>query len=89
MANRLLVIYFTVSDEDRRVGFAAGKRLGGAVVRNRVKRLLREAYRLNQHRLKDGLNLIIVGRRPVVNAGLPEVARAFLDLSRKLKIITK
>ena len=50
-ANRYFVLYVFPSDGVRgRVGFAAGKKLGCAVTRNRVKRLLREAYQ----RLKDG-----------------------------------
>lgn len=85
-ANRQLVLYVMPGRGDRRVGFAAGRRLGVAVVRNRVKRLLREAYRLNQHRLKSGIDILLVGRQPIVAEKLPAVAAAFLDLCARAKI---
>lgn len=88
IANRHLVLYVLPGrGGERRVGFAAGKRLGGAVVRNRVKRLLREAYRLNQHRLVAGVDLLIVGRQPSIKEKLPTVTAAFLQLCARAKIL--
>lgn len=69
-----------------RVGFAAGKKLGCAVKRVRVKRLLREAYRLNQDRVKDNLALLFVGRAAALDVKSPEVEKAFLKLGQKAKI---
>lgn len=73
--------------QKRRVGFAAGKRLGGAVVRNRVKRLLREAYRMRQHELRQDVDLIIVGRKPAVDSNAQAVTKAFLDLCKRAQIL--
>jgi ribonuclease P protein component len=87
-ANRQLVLYVLPQHgRERRVGFAAGKRLGDAVVRNRVKRLLREAYRHQQHKLKDGIDLIIVGRQALVKETLPTVTAALLHLCERAKIL--
>lgn len=77
-ANKYAVLYVVPNPENlRQIGFAAGKRLGCAVVRNRVKRLLREAYRLNQNRLLAGFDLILVGRQPIVKAVFSDVEKAF------------
>jgi len=45
-----------------RLGISIGRRAGGAVVRNRLKRLLREAFRLEQHAIGAGIDLITVVR---------------------------
>lgn len=47
-----------------RLGIRAGRRVGGAVTRSRVRRRLREAYRLKQHDLPTGLDVICVARGP-------------------------
>lgn len=87
-ANRQMVLYVLPGrGPQRRVGFAAGKRLGSAVVRNRVKRLLREAYRLNQHRLIGGGDILLVGRQALVSKKLPIVVEAFLELCARAKIL--
>ncbi len=89
-ANRMVVLYVLPNkDNVRRVGFAAGKKLGGAVVRNRVKRLLRESYRLNQYKLIDGVDLILVGRQAAIKADRMEVTKAFIHLCNKAKILAK
>lgn len=45
-----------------RLGLSVSRRVGGAVVRNRWKRLLREAFRLSRSRLPDAIDLIVVPR---------------------------
>ncbi|WP_432647804.1 ribonuclease P protein component [Mitsuokella sp.] len=83
-ANRYFVLYVFPSAFVRgRVGFAAGKKLGCAVVRNRVKRLLREAYRLHQDRIREDAALLFVGRKAMTTAKLPEVEKALLHLGEK------
>lgn len=46
-----------------RLGMAVSRKVGGAVRRNRIRRLMRESFRLNQHRFPEGLDLVLVPRR--------------------------
>jgi ribonuclease P protein component len=65
-----------------RVGFVTSRRIGGAVARNRARRLMREAYRLNQHALQAPVDLVLVARASVVTMPLEGVCN---DLRRALR----
>lgn len=89
-ANRFLVLYvLKTANLSGRVGFAAGKKLGNAVVRNRVKRILRECYRLHQHELEEGAALLLVGRRAAAEAHCRDVEKAFLALAKRAGIMAQ
>jgi len=61
-----------------RLGLSVSRRLGNAVVRNRWKRILREAFRLHRERLPVGLDLVVVPRE----SGQAELDRATASLCR-------
>ena len=87
LANREMVLYI-LEDENLngKVGFAAGKKLGCAVIRNRVKRILREAYRLNQHNIKKNCAIILVGRKNLVAAKCDVAIKSLKDICKRAKI---
>ena len=58
-----------------RVGVIASRRVGGAVRRNRAKRLMREAFRLNKHLLAAPLDLVMIAA-----PRLPDTSRAELEV---------
>jgi len=63
-ADGLLVIYCCQNDRPfPRLGLSVSRKVGGAVVRNRWKRLLREAFRLSQYELPAGMDLIVIPRQ--------------------------
>jgi ribonuclease P protein component len=59
-----------------RCGFVAGKKVGGAVERNRARRLMREAVRLRLAGIKPGWDLVWIARSSIEGADLATVASA-------------
>lgn len=60
-----------------RLGLAIGRRVGGAVARNRARRLLREVFRLNRAALVGDLDLVIVAKPGLAERGFGEVEREY------------
>ena len=89
-ANYSLVIHVIKSTDIKgKVGFAVGKKLGNAVVRNRIKRLLREAYRLCQHDIVQNVSIIVIARKTLINAKSYVVTKDFKNLCCKAKILKR
>ena len=70
-----------------RLGYTVSTKLGHAVQRNRVRRRLREIYRLNAPALKSGWDIVIVARSRCVNAEYRDMEKAFLSACGKLSLI--
>ena len=83
-----LIVYACENGLDHpRLGCSVSKKVGNAVVRNRYKRLFREAFRLSQHELPSGVDLILIprpGPYPTVDAVRASLVKLAHQAARKL-----
>ena len=83
-----LVIYMRRTKRSvNRVGFTVTVKIGKAVVRNRVRRRLREIYRLNETKLLRGIDMIVVARGRSTSATYWELERDYLCCCKKLGLL--
>ena len=70
-----------------RLGVTVSNKVGKAVVRNRVRRRLREIYRLHEGALCRGTDLVIVARNRSVNAEYTQLEKAYLKACKQLGLL--
>ena len=70
-----------------RGGFITSKRVGGAVVRNRIRRRLREIVRLHQRQLRQDLWLVTIARSGAARASYQELRDEWLRLAKRASIL--
>lgn len=69
-----------------RLGVVTSAKIGGAVQRNRARRLLREVFRLHQHELKHPVELVLVARNSIVGKSFQEVERDYLRFLEQVRL---
>jgi ribonuclease P protein component len=83
-SDSLVVVYACENDlPHARLGLVVSRKCGNAVVRNRWKRCLREAFRLAQHELPSGLDLVVLPRKGAA-AEMPRLRHSLLMLAERL-----
>ena len=82
-----IAVYYRMNKSrgGNRLGITATKKIGGAVVRNRARRVIREAYRLSEARLPDGMDLVIVARTRAAQVKMQVVKRELNKLLGAVK----
>ena len=88
-SDRLLVLIARRTDgEHTRFGFSVSKRVGNAVVRNRVKRRLREAARVGiMPRMEPGWDFVVIARKDASDADYRRLNRSMTRLFRRSKLL--
>ena len=87
-ANGLLVLYARKNRLGvNRVGITVSKKLGKAHIRNRVRRRVREVYRLNEDKFQPGWDIVVVGRAKALDAPFEKLTKSYLSLAKKAGIL--
>lgn len=71
----------------KRLGITVSTKVGKAVVRNRVRRRIREAYRLHEHDFCNHADIIIVARVRAAQASFNEIEKSLLFLAGELGLL--
>ena len=87
-ANKYLVMYVLENGTGcNRLGISVSKKVGNSVVRHRVKRLIKESYRLHEGIFNSGLDIVIIARQGAATVGFFEVESALLHLAKLHEMI--
>ena len=87
-ADSYLVLYARKNRSDcNRVGITVSKKLGHAVVRNRVRRRLKEVYRLNEERFSPGWDIVVVARGRTLSEPFPRLRESYRKLCGQLHML--
>src|SRR5438874_10283753 len=75
------------SQQDARIGFITSRRVGPAVIRNRVRRRLRELARLSRPRLRGGFWLVLIARASAAKSDFQALERDWNTVTRRAAIL--
>ena len=88
VADSYLVLYARKNHlPQNRVGVTVSKKLGKAHIRNRVRRRLREVYRLNEDLFQPGWDIVVVARSKCVDAEFSKLTKSYLSLAKKAGLL--
>ena len=86
-ANKYFIMYALKNDSDiNRLGISVSKKVGNSVVRHRIKRLIKESYRLHEEMFNSGLDIVVIARSGAADLGFKNVESALLHLLKLHKI---
>lgn len=90
VSHSAVVLYFMKNNRESdiiRLGITVSKKLGKAVKRNRIRRLLREAFRAHEANVVPGYNIVIVARFACLGKSYAELSRTIKLLLSKAKLL--
>lgn len=87
-ANKYLIMYVNEAQAEGRIGISVSKKVGNSVVRHRIKRLIKEAYRLNRHKVTEATDIIVIARNTAKGKSYAEIESALLHLLKLHRKLT-
>ena len=89
VANHLLILY-TLDDTSllsNKLGICASKAVGNSIERHRATRLIREAYRLNEDKIKANKYIVVIARKNILEKKYNDVEGALIHLLKKMNLL--
>lgn len=88
-ANNQFVVYWSrqMKAEPFRLGVSASKKIGNAVVRNRMRRLVKEIVRQHTDRIAGQLDFIVIVRKPAVGMKMQELEKSMLHVLKRAGLL--
>lgn len=85
------LVFYTMERSDERLGLAisVSKKIGNSVVRHRVKRIIKEAFRLHEQEFQPGHNVVIIARAGTKNKKSTDMEKSVVALAKKTKLYKK
>ena len=89
-ANKYLVMFVRTNDlEINRVGVSVSKKVGNSVIRHRIKRVIKECYRLHEEMFNNGLDIVVIARASIKGKNYKAIESALLHVSNLHSILKK
>ena len=86
-ANKYIIMYILQNGTDtNRLGVSVSKKVGNSIVRHRLARLVREAFRLNTSHIPDGIDVVVVVKAGLRDKGYEETSNSMIHLLKLHKI---
>ncbi|KRG07995.1 ribonuclease P protein component [Lederbergia galactosidilytica] len=91
VANRQFVVYILKKEEQGnfRIGLSVSKKVGNAVVRNQIKRYIRQSFLELDPQIKSGNDYVIIARKPVAEMDFHQIKKSLQHVLRLGKVLTK
>ena len=85
-----IIVFIRKNDLNiNRLGISVSKKVGNSVVRHRLKRLIKESYRLHENMFNSGLNIVVIARVGAGKADFHQIESALLHVMRLHNVIVK
>ena len=83
VVDKFILFFDTNSLSKTRFGIAVGRKTKPAVRRNRIKRIVREVLRLNKHKIREGLDIVVLVKKVPIELNFHQVSRDLLNAFEK------
>jgi ribonuclease P protein component len=90
-ANRQFVVYYSerTNGPNFRVGISVSKRVGNAVIRNRIKRRVREVIRELEDDLSEGKDYVIIARKPTADMSFHQIKSSLIHVLKRSGVLRR